>query len=166
MKPESTLIAAVVCALGIFFFIVNSVSYLKYNSLERNGEYATAEVMKTIRKTSDQTGKYANNSSRYFLKYKFENSLAINECSTVGEFSTTPSNQACRITIVTHQITHEEYKSFKRGDIIEIIYLPSSKKTRSMVLEGTFNSSRPLKLNLLLLPLILLTGRRVIRSFC
>ena len=129
-KANKPMLVLAFIALSLAFAFL-SVRYftntLRYGNLEENGSYASAQIVEKINKPNGKAAPY------FYLKYRYENTYADQECDVTGEFKTTPKAKACRVNIRVQLVTPSEFKAFRRGDKIEVLYLPSDEKTMSMI---------------------------------
>ena len=153
IKNENTLLKIGLLLAAVVWFVVNSFSYFKYSSLERNGSYTSGEIVRKVREIPDKT-------PHFFLNYKYKNTQANESCATTELRFTTPKDKACIVSIQSHRVTEEEYNTFQLGDSVEVLYLKSGEKTHSVLPEMTFNKKRLLIINAGLLVFIFLLCRR------
>ena len=128
-------------AFCIFLFLLSArqvKSYVDYQVLERKGAYSTGTIVKRIYEPQNRAP------TIYYLTYQFENRRATNTCKRSGEYFTTPKDKACIHTVQKHRILEQEYKDIKVGDEIDIVYLPSASKTKSLVLGMSYSKSSSL----------------------
>ena len=133
-----TSLLAFFCLLFFFLSARQVKSYVDYQMLERKGSYSTAKVLRRIHAPQGRSH------TLYYLTYQFENRRATNTCKPSGEYFTTPKDKACIHTVQRHRILEQEYKDIKIGDEIDILYLPSDSKTKSLVLGMSYSKSSSL----------------------
>lgn len=114
-------------------------TYLDYRTLEKDGVYTTAKVIKKIYKPMSKASP-----ASYYITYKFENRRAVDDCALSEKHFTTPKDKACRTTVQIHEVIEDEYKGLKSGDDIDAIYLPSTSKTKSVVKGMSYNAESSL----------------------
>lgn len=128
-----------VCMFFLLFFTRGLKTYIDYRTLEKEGVYTTAKVIKRI---YEPGGKSLP--TYYYITYEFENRSASDNCVLSEKYFTTPKGKACRTTVQIHEVLEDEYKGLKGGDDIDIIYLPSTAITKSVVRGMAFNEESSL----------------------
>ena len=132
------LIVGLFCIGCLFQSTIQFKSYFHYQKLQQHGTYTTAKIVKRIYEPQNRAP------TIYYLTYQFENRRATNTCKRSGEYFTTPKDKACIHTVQRHRILEQEYKDIKIGDEIDILYLPSDSKTKSLVLGMSYSKSSSL----------------------
>ena len=118
--------------VGFFFFLlltcINSVRIVKDYTLEKKGIITTGQIIQRVRQPEDK-GRVS-----YFLRYQFKNKYADETCKVEKEYRVTPKDKACIQTIRRYEVTEKVYKMAHVNDSVNVLYLPSDKKTQSKVI--------------------------------
>jgi len=138
-----TMITLMVFILSMTLTVRNAKSYYGITKLENDGIQTKGTIIQRIREPSGRSITY------FYIRYEFENKYASQSCTPDIGSRTTPKDKACRITTRNQLITETEYKNLTAPQSVQVLYLPSESKTRSMVTGLSYNKNK-LQVNILL----------------
>lgn len=129
-------LAGVIALLSLFAATKFSFSYVKNIKYFEQSRATQGVLIERVRIPRDR------NAPLFYLRYKYENEAARENCSVDIETKLTPRDQACVVTIDRIQVNEEAYYAAKIPSKIDLVYLPSREKSWSQVEGHTSRHTR------------------------
>ena len=124
--------------VGLMTSITFTKNYFDMTKLEKDGALTQAVIVEKIRQPNGKSR------TRYYIKYKFDNKYATETCLPIRKFKTTPKYKACKKTLQVQPTTKTEYNKISARQTVNVLYLRSDKKTRSLITGLTYNKTNSL----------------------